>query len=751
MPIPIEDLPNEVRDGLLELIDLAAEGNPQPLLKFMKTMLDVDGGESDTAEVAYPQGAYPLSNPKAAEILFAFESDDSSDADEKRAAEAALKQDPDSVEALAILGDLAESLDEQQEYYRRACAAVATKDPQVVARAMPPVRARLCEQLMDRGQVAEACEILLGSFEEDPDDNQLLRIRAVDLTLRLGWDDELLKIIDSFRDDEFGPVPFARAILEFKNGGGASSRADALLRAADELVPGVASMLTGNARIDFEEDEKYEASVTAQCLLPGIRAIPGTVAWVRETLDVKREESDGQVLLETDSHNAIEFVLELDPTVPQWYLVIKKMNDAFLTLFLSDAGVVLFEPLSQRPKTKELRELLLLAITSPMQGEPSKPHAILVPTKADFNALNKYAATLGIECRQEKLSSELAELVEPMLKAAARDLSRQSDPDVPAPQAADIDDLPTCDETWLLSVFQPPMWIHDRATPWRPWMQILVRASDGVILKTESDEQKPTAARISETIRSTMADPLIDSPRRPIELHIDPKSLQSSDGRITPNEWLESDQIGGAEPVVGDDKLTDFFNEIIASMLSHQGPTDKALIEQEDVDADSLLRLYDTASRYYRSAPWKMVSGDALFDIRCQAWDTPAWTGCVLGQLGQELGLALYDQPADARRFMETEDASLLNGVVIHFAEMFEAIPVDMWYLERHSWPVANTEAYPFITRIRHGRDIMCPSASDLDALCEIMKHTSRFLDHPRDQPLRVDGAKGEKIEFQWV
>jgi hypothetical protein len=306
----------------------------------------------------------------------------------------------------------------------------------------------------------------------------------------------------------------------------------------------------------------------------------------------------------------------------------------------------------------------------------------------------------------------------------------------------DVRELPASDDVWLFGVFKPPIWIHERATPNCAWLQLVADSSSGCVMGSEITEEQPSAADIARTLQKTMAAPLVGPPRRAAKLLADPLTDLAGISEIINAVTIES----------GPPDLGTYFDEVVTDMLLGQGPVDQALHQQDGVSRELLADLYDSAANFYRAEPWMMVGIDQLFEVHCPAWQVPRWAGCVIGQLGQELGLALYDDPEAIKRSIAEDDMSNMNAVMIHFGEAFETIPVDLWYMERNNLRVAGPEGYPFVSRVRSGQDLVCPSATDLTVLGSVLRHLLRFLDHPPDEPMHVDAkTDSQGMTFEWI
>lgn len=746
------DMPSPIQAMVAEAVDAAEHGDIRPLEMMLAAMNEIEANACDDQ-----QRWSPLCGPEAADVLEAFDRENelaSGTADAEAAAEQALKLDPYAVDALVLLGECAKSAQQRVEFFRRASEAASHKDSAIVARVMPTFRFRMGSRLVDDGQLVDAAEVMMPGLDEDPNDRQGLRFALIDLALRLSWEDELNAILDRYSNDKIGPIPFARALVMFRRG--ASRQANALLAVADEAHPEVAPILGG---LQGGQDSNSDAWMIAGYLLPGVRATPGASRWIRDTLDL-RHASDQQdfgwddefgdaELVEFGRSDPLGMAIDLPASDKSWQLTIHRIKDSdvanYLAVMLDGQDLVSIEPFATRPKTEELRRFVLSSVTAPADGRPRKPAVLNVPNKADVTALTKYCGTLGFSCHQQKTSKEIQFAIESMLPAMIQMIESTSGDAVETDDDAaeiDLNGLPVSDDVWLFGVFEPPIWIHDRATPRRPWLQLVADANSGCVMGSEITEQQPSSADIARTLQKTMAAPLVGRPRRVARLFADPLTDSAGIGEVINAVPIDS----------GQPDLKIYFDEVVTDMLLGQGPVNQALHQQDGVSREMLADLYEVAANFCRAEPWMMVGIDQLFEVHCPDWQVQRWAGCVIGQLGQELGLALYDEPEAIKRAIAKDDMSNMNAVVIHFGEAFEAIPVDLWYLERNDLRVAGPEGYPFVSRVRSGRTLVCPSAADLTVLGSVLKHLLRFLDHPQDRPMQVDPqANSQGMTFEWL
>lgn len=753
-------LPPEMKQAAEQAEAAAKQGDIDTAMEILQSLMGGMTGDADSLgfdpddledEDDEFDSEFPLCSPAAEEILSSyFESEDETDEGLRAASYQALRVDPYAIEALVMLGDDAESLEERVDLYRRASAAVEYKDPDLVREYMPELRMEMASNLASDGRVADAAEILAPALDEDPRDPLGLRWVLTDFMLRLGWDDDLYGLLGPFKDEPIGTTPFARALLQFRQSG-PSPEADELLRAADDLNPNVYPLLSGLRPLPPEASDTFapgsdeEASMIAHFLLPAWRGTPGAVAWIRDTLDDGTSHGDsGDDSFGDNSFfgdDPLTVALDLPVGDDEWFLYTAQggQDDMVVVIRDSQQRVVAIDQYDQKPSVNHLRDFFIAAIAEPYEGPRRKPRCLYVPTKALLGALKKMCGTVGVECQQRKPSKQEREHVAKF----ATMLGQQS---AAEEESVDIASLPQVEETWLYGLFHPPLWITDRATPRRGWIQLVLDATNGCVQATEVTDDRPSPIEMAHFAGRSMSHPAIGEPRRPQQLLVDPCESASIDPALLQTWRVLTGKLDDAE----------IFTEIVRDMLGRTGPMEGSLLESEGVDATTLARLYEACAQFYRAAPWRMIPGDALIDLTCAGWDNPTWTACVIGQMGQELGLSLFENPDEARRTMQTGEMNLgqMRCLVAHFDEAFNAIPGDVWNLERHDWALASPEAYPFIARFNPGGKPLRPSASDLQVLEIALNHLPRFLDLPRGETLTIRQPhpdQAEPVVIRWV
>jgi hypothetical protein len=122
-----------------------------------------------------------------------------------------------------------------------------------------------------------------------------------------------------------------------------------------------------------------------------------------------------------------------------------------------------------------------------------------------------------------------------------------------------------------------------------------------------------------------------------------------------------------------------------------------------------------------------------------------------MGQSGMTLGLALYDNAASIKQLLNGQIApqqhtERVSSLSLMFEEEFNLAAADLDAADQFGWPVATPEAYPWVIRVRPGRAIGAPSASEVDLLEACLRALPNFIDENRRQgEAVVTTAQGEQ------
>jgi hypothetical protein len=174
----------------------------------------------------------------------------------------------------------------------------------------------------------------------------------------------------------------------------------------------------------------------------------------------------------------------------------------------------------------------------------------------------------------------------------------------------------------------------------RPEVLLVVQAGDegGVVLGDATTSSAPPAVLVDIVVRA-MREPLLGKPRRPEVIRV---------GSPAEAELLATApaMAGVALEVAGQlDALARFqaHMELQLSGLSSDYRT-QAARAGETLSTEGLQAFFRTARQFYREAMWEAYGDEVIFELTLQTAQGASKTlyGIIIGELGQELGLALY-------------------------------------------------------------------------------------------------------------
>ncbi len=164
-------------------------------------------------------------------------------------------------------------------------------------------------------------------------------------------------------------------------------------------------------------------------------------------------------------------------------------------------------------------------------------------------------------------------------------------------------------------------------------------------------------------------------------------------------------------------------------------------------------RTFTSAALFYRLAPWRYVGN--LQAPRAILPSGRQWTCCVLGNGGEEYGLALYSDTADLFEIMadaeEEEGFRRVQGriVSIIFDPAEQAGGGAMAEARRHRWEVAGPHAWPSLLMVNTpGGGASC---ADVEDLATLLRAVPAYVEAHRQELLREERS-GVTFEVKgWV
>ncbi len=685
--------------------------------------------------VAGMTGAPDSPLARAQELMYdAFDVDD---ADEAIAmAREAISISPDCADAYVLLAEESETLSGAAEFYEQGVAAgrraIGDQFDAAIGHfwsslaTRPYMRARegLAGCLWAAGRRDEAVGHWRELLKLNPNDNQGIRYILMVRLIECGCLDELDELLRRYTENSAHWL-YTRALRAFQQEGD-SRAARGFAKRAIKSNDHVPRYLTGQRPL-FDRPSQYapsgedEALIYAGDAAAAWKSVPGATTWLRKV--------SGVGLGDRDEPRDVPSTKRLQK-LPQnrhecWKLVVHEMpredadsNEkplrAVAVISVEHHDFVGSDVLEETPNSNGVWSILAESMTEPVLGNPRRPGRVDFCDEELHEQLGGRLSKLGIESAVAEDAAELKECLADLSSPQA------------APDDRQLDELPqTPDEVWQADCRQMGIWLPDEdGNTVRPWVVMVTCPSDDSIVAHEIKTEQPSLDQIREVIEGGMRRPAMGEPRRPRRIEV-----RSADQRLSLAPRLESAGV----PCDARNDL-DHWDHVYGGLArSMEGPRRVGpLVELPGVDPALLGSFFEAAADFFRSAPWRRTPTDSCIDVVCELSAKP-WVAVVIGQNGQALGLAMYEEgrglQASMREPSSPEDALKdASALSLIFGEQHEVSPADLDAAEQFGWPVAAPEAYPVVYRILPGKGVTSPTAADLRLLEAALRAVPQFV-----------------------
>ncbi len=397
---------------------------------------------------------------------------------------------------------------------------------------------------------------------------------------------------------------------------------------------------------------------------------------------------------------------------------------AFLIVDASTSKPLHLDVLDQRPSDAELFQELVTAMRKPKDDEPSRPQEIRFSRKT----LHK---NWGSKLEQVKIGCSLCDRLE-QIPAMIEDLLtniREREPFDDEGLDIDLSELASLPQQsgdiWLAAVRKLPSWVQVGGEMRRPTVLMVADDASDLLLTTQIEGENPPADWLWAGICNAIARPAAGKPHRPGVVQV-----ASDEERLAVESQLES--IGIRCVVNAESKKIDVWIGDLTEQIA--GSKMKSLIDSPGVTTDQLAGFFEAAAEFYRRAPWRRISGDTIITIETDAFSSHRWYALVMGQMGMQLGLALYEDLNLLKRILrgrmsDEETARCTSALSLTFGEVFDVSPLDVDAFQEHGWPVASEEAYPCVMRVNPGLALRAPLEWEIDLLQGCLRLLPPFLE----------------------
>jgi tetratricopeptide (TPR) repeat protein len=381
-------------------------------------------------------GRRSVENPQRLEAMALVEraSDLSDPVAAAKLARQALAKWPDCGDAHMLLAELARGPKEALDHYSHAVESHAralyelTKDPfgewdghfwgMIETRPYMRARLALAQTMWALGRRDEAVEHYRQLLKLNPNDNQGVRYILAPALLEIGRDAELVTWLDRYKGDVSATWMYTAALLAFRRVG-ESEPAHSLIHAAVASNRFVPDLLTGKAMLPSRMPEtvgfgdRDEAADYVARALPGWRATPGALGWVREA--TARPSSRGKEAAKKPaktktptaaSKTKVKKLARREGIIwqaaarkmPVWVGSPGRLRRPWVVLVASpDDQLILGQALlDEAPTASVLWDVLSRAMLRPAVGEPYRPERVALPPESPWVELTPHLEDVGV-------------------------------------------------------------------------------------------------------------------------------------------------------------------------------------------------------------------------------------------------------------------------------------------------------------------------------------------------------------------
>ena len=229
---------------------------------------------------------------------------------------------------------------------------------------------------------------------------------------------------------------------------------------------------------------------------------------------------------------------------------------------------------------------------------------------------------------------------------------------------------------------------------------ILIAAGGFVVHAQMVGNAPAEPAELAPIVVATIADAMQLSGRRPARVHVRHESVARE---LAPLLDAHGISVAASPNLPSAEDASRSMRERMAG-----GHPDAPLASQPEtwgawgLEPRQLARLFAASAAYYRAAPWKGVADD--HPIHATLASGAEWTAVLLGNAGEEFGLALYRDLADLEALYRADNPRSAFGQVrdamisITFGAKDDLPPRMRREIHDAGWEVAGPGAYPLLT-----------------------------------------------------
>ena len=337
---------------------------------------------------------------------------------------------------------------------------------------------------------------------------------------------------------------------------------------------------------------------------------------------------------------------------------------------------------------------LCRGMTNPNTGRPRRPKTIRIHDAALCERLTEPLQRIGINV---EVAEEIPELIQ-FLRSQRFDAEA-----TPFPLDDILEVLENERKIWEIDWRTVETWIPDPETnePVQPWMVLVGAPESGMIRAQQLSMTPPTENMIARVLDEAILNPMQGDVARPTVLIV---------RQLSHRLELESRAKSiGCDVVVGDCQLVDHVHQSLQENNVGNAPKFGALIHQPDMKPEIIGDFFRASAAYYKSRIYTRVRAELTVEISCPELMPVTFTAVTMGQMGQEIGIMLFDNPKTVLsmfRSNETDsekNARKISGIGYSIDRRDLLHPADVAAAEQFGWPVPSSETWPSVYYIEKG------------------------------------------------
>ncbi|WP_417390120.1 tetratricopeptide repeat protein [Gimesia sp.] len=626
-----------------------------------------------------------------------------------RLLEAALAKNPRHIDALVELAQLCKD-DNTAFYFLSRAIEFGEEDLEDELRnnmgdfwgllhTRPFMRAKqdISERYYETGDLLNAASEMEEMLQLNSLDNQGMRWTLMEVYCRMDRLDDAEQLLQRYPDDCFPFMQFTALLVRFRKEGDTPELRTSLREQANRN-PHIVPRLLDPSLISYEPVALFvpgspdEADLYCQQFLFVWKSTPGAITWLRQaTRDLPSSEVGSDKDVKKKIQKLRAKVKKLDSCTETWFcdakLLSEQEDDGWLLTVVEESTetVIYLEPGEDPLGADTVLDGLLNSMLAPHDEKPRKPAAIELTDAGLHRSLKKRFERLGIALN---VTDE---------RPAVLDFIERSAPVPGLPVQIDINDLRdtlVSSATWEIDWRQIDQWLPDEETGelMQPWM-ILVADREDLVLSQQLLLTPPDSNTILSVIGEAILNPPGGTPSRPATIWV-PSAEHHLDVKPV------ADDIG-VECVVGQCQLIDQMFESLSQHMDEAVGGPPALVSLPNVTPDMVGDFYEAAADFYKSRVWTSTHPESVVEIQCSELIHGRWYAVITGQMGQEIGIILFDDPEALESVFASDPSDLgagakqRHGISFSLNEQSFVNPRDVAAAEQFGWSVAGPEAWP--------------------------------------------------------